>query len=202
MTGGDGNRLCARRSGQRAGCLFSSFPFSGREDASSFSFLIAASRPFSLPRFPERFAPCLRLLPFLVLEISPPSFDPLISFTFFGPPGAKYARLRTFCGFWGRTCHAEAPIWPTPTPMLISGPPMVAGSGSTIIDASGGGPARGAPRHGAGTDKFGQTERCRFAGDRRIAAGRIGTAAPCPGAARAGAAVGETSCARGARMQY
>ena len=77
-----------------------------------------------------------------------------------------------------------------------------AGSRSTFSTAAGQGPRRGVPCHGAGTDKFGEEQRCRSSGGRRHATGRLGTDAPCPGAARAGTAFGETSCARGARVPY
>lgn len=77
-----------------------------------------------------------------------------------------------------------------------------AGSRSTFSTAAGQGPRRGVPCHGAGTDKFGEEQRCRSSGGQRHAAGPREADAPCPGAARAGTAFGETSCARSARVPY
>ena len=79
-------------------------------------------------------------------------------------------------------------------------PAAEAGSRSTFSTASGGGPVRGVPRDVAGTDQFGEGQRCRSSGGRRHATSCLGTNAPR--AARAGAAFGETSCARSARVRY
>lgn len=179
--------------------------------------------PFSSFLFPERFAPRLRRLCF------PDFFFSLSPSVLYRPHLPKYGQIfssdrhslstrrhltKTFRSRVSFTItHNTLPKRAGMTPFFASvfaisdsdvalHAAAEAGTRSTIIDASGGGPVRGAPRDVAGTDQFGEEQRCRSSGGQRHATGPREADAPCPGAARAGTAFGETSCARGARVRY
>ena len=179
--------------------------------------------PFSSFLFPERFAPRLRRLCFPVFFFSlslsalyRPHLpkggqiccsDRLPSYA--SRSIAQTFRSRVRFTISNNTLSKRARMTPSSASVFAMSdsdvafkPAAEAGPRSTIRDASGGGSVRGVSCDVAGTDQFGEEQRCRSSGGRRHATGPREADAPCPGAARIGAASGETSCARGAHVRY